>query len=100
MGFTYILYQCLSTDTVSSEGLFSVTLGIFAADVSLQKVTVDGGGDLLSWSLQSQSDLVVSRLPHSNGSHSYQLNFSLSNPKIIPEVGTPEWFCYRKFSVI
>ncbi|KAI3376390.1 hypothetical protein L3Q82_016878, partial [Scortum barcoo] len=76
-----------TTNTIPSEGLFSVTLGLFAADVSLQKVTVDGGGDLLTWSQQTQgdTDLVTSRLSHSNRSHSYQLSVPLAHPKIIPE---------------
>uniref|UniRef100_A0A3B4YC88 Uncharacterized protein n=1 Tax=Seriola lalandi dorsalis TaxID=1841481 RepID=A0A3B4YC88_SERLL len=82
----------LTNSTVPSEGLFSVTLGPFAPDVSLQKVTIDGGGDLLTWtqSLQTQTDtdLSVSRLSHVNGSFSYQFSFPLSHPKIIPEVRT------------
>ncbi|XP_029310821.1 uncharacterized protein LOC115023745 isoform X2 [Cottoperca gobio] len=71
--------------TVPSERLFSVTLGLFAPDVSIQKVTVDGGGDLLTWTQTDTDDLSVSRLSHSNGSHSYKFSFPLSHPKIIRE---------------
>ncbi|XP_032367174.1 uncharacterized protein LOC116686310 [Etheostoma spectabile] len=72
-----------TNNTVLSEGLFSVTFGVFAPDVSLQKVTVDGGGDLLTWTQGDTDSLKVSRLPLPNGSHSYQLGFPLSHPKII-----------------
>lgn len=86
----------LSTEAVPSKGLFSFTVGSFAADVSLQKATVDGGGDLLTWTwshqTQNDTDLSVSRLSHSDGSHSYQLRFPLSHPKIIPEVRVTEQF--------
>ncbi|XP_040887750.1 uncharacterized protein LOC121177488 [Toxotes jaculatrix] len=79
----------LTNKTVPSEGLFSVTLGPFASDVSLQKVTVESGGDLLTWTqshqTQGDTDLVVSRLSHTNGSYSYHLSFPVSHPKIIPE---------------
>lgn len=73
-----------------------ITLGIFAADVSLQKVMVDGGGGLITWnhSLEKQgdTDLSVSRVSHANGSHSYQLQMPLSHPQIIPEVRMIELF--------
>lgn len=86
----------LSTEAVPSKGLFSFTVGSFAADVSLQKATVDGGGDLLTWTwshqTQNNTDLSVSALSHSDGSHSYQLRFPLSHPKIIPEVRVTEQF--------
>ncbi|KAK1890515.1 Zona pellucida sperm-binding protein 4 [Dissostichus eleginoides] len=74
-----------ANNSVPSLGLLSVTLGLFAPDVSLQKVTLDGGGELLTWTQTETDDLSVSRLSHSNGSHSYQLRFPLSHPKIIPE---------------
>lgn len=81
-----------STDAISSERLVSVSLGSFAADVALQKVTVDGGGGLVTWSGRTQDDvgLRASRLPHANGSHSYLLQIPLSHPQIIPEVRTME----------
>ncbi|XP_030286623.1 uncharacterized protein LOC115589693 isoform X3 [Sparus aurata] len=86
---TPFIPQAFSSKAVPSKGLFSFTVGSFAADVSLQKATVDGGGDLLTWTwshqTQNDTDLSVSALSHSNGSHSYQLRFPLSHPKIIPE---------------
>ncbi|XP_062240526.1 uncharacterized protein LOC133950292 [Platichthys flesus] len=86
---TPLIPQSLFLTRKTSEGFFSVTLGPFAPDVSVQKVTVDGGGDVLTWnqSHQSQSgaDFLVSRLSHVNGSISVQLSFLFSHPKIIPE---------------
>ncbi|XP_041634788.1 uncharacterized protein LOC121504188 isoform X5 [Cheilinus undulatus] len=74
---------------LQSHGLLAVTLGVFAADVSLQKLTMDGGGDLLTWTYRNQTqlenDLIVSKLSHFNGSHSYRISFLMSHPKIIPE---------------
>ncbi|XP_044196861.1 uncharacterized protein LOC122973433 isoform X2 [Thunnus albacares] len=74
-------------NSVLSEGFFSVTLGSFAPDVSLQKVTVEGGGGLLTWTQSHQTDinLIVSKLSYPNGSHFYLLRFPLSHPRIIPE---------------
>uniref|UniRef100_A0AAQ6IIA4 ZP domain-containing protein n=2 Tax=Anabas testudineus TaxID=64144 RepID=A0AAQ6IIA4_ANATE len=78
-----------SNNTDPVTGLFSVTLGFFASDVTLEKVTVDGGGVLLTWSqshhMQSDPNVEVSRLTHSDASNSYQLNIPLSHSKIIPE---------------
>ncbi|XP_023130762.2 uncharacterized protein LOC111571701 isoform X1 [Amphiprion ocellaris] len=79
----------LTKDKVSPRGLLSVTLGHFPPHVHLKRVTVDGGGNLLTWSKnpqrQSDKDFVVSRLTHSNRSYSYQLRLPLSHPKIIPK---------------
>ncbi|KAL3046352.1 hypothetical protein OYC64_004375 [Pagothenia borchgrevinki] len=75
----------VTNNSVPSLGLLSVTLGLFAPDVSLQKVTLDGGGELLTSTQTETDDLSVSRLSHSNGSYSYQLRFPLSHPRIIPE---------------
>ncbi|XP_042256482.1 uncharacterized protein LOC121888937 isoform X2 [Thunnus maccoyii] len=74
-------------NSVLSEGFFSVTLGSFAPDVSLQKVTVEGGGGLLTWTQSHQTDinLIVSKLSYPNGSHFYLFRFPLSHPRIIPE---------------
>lgn len=85
----------LSTEATSPERLVTVTLGSFAADVALQKVTVDGGGGLVTWteSPQDVAGLRASRLPHANGSHSYLLRIPLSHPKMIPEVRTMEPVC-------
>lgn len=73
----------------------TVTLGSFAADVALQKITVDGGGGLVTWTERTQDvvGLRASRLPHANGSHSYLLQIPLSHPKMIPEVRTMEPLC-------
>ncbi|CAJ1086213.1 uncharacterized protein LOC117807603 isoform X1 [Xyrichtys novacula] len=79
----------ITQNSVLPGGLFAVTFGVFAADVSLQKLTVDSGGDLLTWTpseqTQNNTDIIVSKLSHPNGSHSYLLYFPLSHPKIIPE---------------
>nr|XP_008281070.1 PREDICTED: uncharacterized protein LOC103358044 [Stegastes partitus] len=79
----------LTKDEGSPSGLLSVTLGLFTAQVHLKRVTVDGGGNLLTWShnphRRSDADLEVFKLSHSNGSHSYQLRLPLSHSKIIPE---------------
>ncbi|XP_051800195.1 uncharacterized protein LOC127532492 [Acanthochromis polyacanthus] len=79
----------LTKDKVSPRGFLSVTLGHFSPHVHLKRVTVDGGGNLLTWSKnpqrQSDKDFVVSRLTHSNRSSSYQLRLPMSHPKIIPE---------------
>lgn len=81
---------CPTVDTAPSEGFFSVTFGPFASDVSLRKVTIDSGGDLLTWTqsrqTQSDADLAVSRIAHVNGTYSFRLSFPLSHRKIIPEV--------------
>lgn len=84
--FHFILF--LSTDAVPSEGFLFVNLGSFAPDVSLQKVTVEGGGGLLTWTQrhQTDTDLIMSKLSHPNARHSYLLRLPLSHPKIIPEV--------------
>ncbi|KAG7496552.1 hypothetical protein JOB18_020961 [Solea senegalensis] len=78
----------LTRDRVATEGTFSVTFGPFAPDVVLQTVTVDSGGDLLTWSQSQQTqrdvDLAVSVLYHINGSY-FHVSFLLSHPKIIPE---------------
>ncbi|XP_029931936.1 uncharacterized protein LOC115376482 isoform X2 [Myripristis murdjan] len=65
----------ITNHTVPSKGAFSLTLGVFLPDVSLQKVTVEGGGE----------DLNVSRLHHPNGSHSYHLSVPFSHSNIIYE---------------
>uniref|UniRef100_A0A8D3CH92 ZP domain-containing protein n=1 Tax=Scophthalmus maximus TaxID=52904 RepID=A0A8D3CH92_SCOMX len=79
----------LIRNTAPSEGFFSVTFGPFASDVSLRKVTIDSGGDLLTWTqsrqTQSDADLAVSRIAHVNGTYSFRLSFPLSHRKIIPE---------------
>ncbi|XP_035503298.2 uncharacterized protein LOC118318071 isoform X3 [Scophthalmus maximus] len=90
---------CPTVDTAPSEGFFSVTFGPFASDVSLRKVTIDSGGDLLTWTqsrqTQSDADLAVSRIAHVNGTYSFRLSFPLSHRKIIPEyIGAG----YKKYS--
>ncbi|XP_069374787.1 uncharacterized protein [Paralichthys olivaceus] len=86
---TPLIPQTLFLTSKTSEGLFSVTLGPFAPDVSIQKVTIDGGGDILTWTqshqTRSDADVAVSRLSYVNGSVSFQLSFLLSHPKVIPE---------------
>ncbi|KAF0029252.1 hypothetical protein F2P81_018357 [Scophthalmus maximus] len=89
----------LIRNTAPSEGFFSVTFGPFASDVSLRKVTIDSGGDLLTWTqsrqTQSDADLAVSRIAHVNGTYSFRLSFPLSHRKIIPEyIGAG----YKKYS--
>ncbi|XP_024857959.1 uncharacterized protein LOC112449777 isoform X2 [Kryptolebias marmoratus] len=83
---TPVIPQNLILTNSSSNGLLSVSLGFFAPDVLLQKVTADGGGDLLTWTRNgSDAGLAASRFFLPNGSSCYQLNVSLPNPKIIPE---------------
>ncbi|XP_068164909.1 uncharacterized protein [Antennarius striatus] len=81
-----------------SDGVLSATLGVFAADASLQKVTLHGGGDLLTWTptslAPSKADLSVTRIAHGNGSHSYRLRLPLAHPKIIPESIGGGWETY------
>ncbi|CAB1345233.1 unnamed protein product, partial [Coregonus sp. 'balchen'] len=53
----------LTDHTISSQKVFSVSLGVFPPDVSLHNVTGGSEGDTLSWV----------QVPYPNGSHSYQL---------------------------
>ncbi|XP_056156174.1 uncharacterized protein LOC130130490 [Lampris incognitus] len=86
-------------NTVPSEGHFSVTLGVFPPDVALQMVSVGEWGDPFIWThMQNQSsgELRVSKVPHPNGTYSYQISVPFSNSHVTQEylgVG------YRKYSL-
>uniref|UniRef100_A0A3P8UI34 Uncharacterized LOC103386730 n=2 Tax=Cynoglossus semilaevis TaxID=244447 RepID=A0A3P8UI34_CYNSE len=79
----------LNRNRTTSNDSFSATLGPFAPDVSLEKVTLTSGGDLLTWTSshhpQHDKDFVISKLSNNTGSYTFQLCFPLSHPKIIPE---------------
>ncbi|XP_072544679.1 zona pellucida protein AX 4 [Salminus brasiliensis] len=74
----------LINDTVSSTSMFSVTLGVFAADVSLQSVTV--GSDTVTWKEALHQGLHLTLLPFSNGSHAYALQVPFSHRLVTQKV--------------
>ncbi|XP_055757053.1 uncharacterized protein LOC129835438 [Salvelinus fontinalis] len=63
----------LTDNTISSQKVFSVSLGVFPPDVSLHNVTGGSEGDTLSWV----------QVPYPNGSHSYQLHAPFSHPSVL-----------------
>ncbi|KAK6292041.1 hypothetical protein J4Q44_G00378260 [Coregonus suidteri] len=71
---SYVPWTPTLTDhTISSQKVFSVSLGVFPPDVSLHNVTGGSEGDTLSWV----------QVPYPNGSHSYQLRAPFSHPSVL-----------------
>ncbi|XP_017565357.1 zona pellucida protein AX 4 [Pygocentrus nattereri] len=74
----------LINDTVSSTSMFSVTLGVFPADVSLQNITV--GNDTMTWTKAQYQGLHLTQLLFTNGSHAYTLHVPFSHPLVTQKV--------------
>ncbi|KAG7464644.1 hypothetical protein MATL_G00167800 [Megalops atlanticus] len=73
----------LINNTIPSQKMFSVTLGTFPQDVSLQNVTI--GDKRLSQDEALQLGLKISHVPFANGSHAYQLQVPFSHPLVSHE---------------
>ncbi|XP_022534131.2 zona pellucida protein AX 4 isoform X1 [Astyanax mexicanus] len=67
----------LINNTDSSTSMFSITLGVFAADVSLHSITVKD--ETMTWKEAGHQGLHLFQLPFSNGSHAYTLQVPFSH---------------------
>ncbi|KAK1797106.1 hypothetical protein P4O66_008489, partial [Electrophorus voltai] len=65
--------------------MLSVTLGVFAADVYLQSVTI--GGTTLAWTEAQLQGLNLTQVVFHNGSHAYVLQLPFSHALVTQEVG-------------
>ncbi|MCI4377373.1 hypothetical protein PGIGA_G00202940 [Pangasianodon gigas] len=71
-------------NTDPSTEMFSVTLGVFPADVSLQNITL--GGDTMTWTEANQHNIHLKQILFSNGSHAYELQVPFSHPMVTQRV--------------
>lgn len=74
--------------------MFSVTLGVFPADVSLQNITL--GGETMSWT-EAQYNIHLKQILFSNGSHAYELQVPFSHPMVTQKVG---YYCFTQLQFL
>lgn len=70
----------LTNETVTSEGVFSVSLGSFPSDVSLYYISV--GEESMSWAEAQQLGFKLSQVSFQNSTHAYVLQTPFTNPLI------------------
>lgn len=81
--------------TDPSTEMFSITLGVFPADVSLQNITL--GDDTITWTEAQQHNIHLKQIFFSNGSHAYELQVPFTHPMVTQRVLSGH---YRRQSLI
>ncbi|KAL2079613.1 hypothetical protein ACEWY4_025357 [Coilia grayii] len=67
-------------DTVCSENIFSITVGVFPWEMSFKTLYI--GGEPVSWPEAKNQALHISQIHYKNGSYSYQLRVPFSYSSI------------------